>query len=111
MKQWFRQKTINILTRHLFNTITESEILRSTKDGLFLNGVIVGDSHARNLSAQSQMILETDAWNLLVKDMQFVAHKKIYLESTEIQQVIDAKLILWVLDVMSRKLYSISKLK
>lgn len=106
-------RLLNWLAKHLFKLITEDEFLKfNQKDGkIYLRGNPLTKDQMNSISEQAKTIQSLELWGLLMKEMTFIANKKIALESTSINDVLGGKYILYTLDVLSRKVYNLSNQK
>lgn len=107
-----RKYLINFIAGKLFKLVIEEEILATNRAGqLCFNGVPLTQDQKATLKSQADTIRSSELWRLLVKDMTFVANKKIYFESKSENDIMFAKCTLWTLDVICKKIDNISSLK
>lgn len=108
-----KKRLLNFLLKHLFNAITEDDVLKyHKKNGKFYLGKNeVGGNRIISFRSQAITIKESTVWELLLKDMKLIANKKMYESSTTIDDVVFGKAMLYTLDVLDKKIDSLSKLK
>lgn len=108
MKRWF----INFITRNLFNTLTEDDIIKydSSKKHFVVNGQAVPDSEAREIVNGASIVQQTLVWKLLVSEMKVLANKKMYFHSKNEDDILAGKMMLYTIDIMERKLDNLSKM-
>lgn len=104
-------KDLNYVVKDLFNAITDEDVLRVDKQGVMYIGDNRIPSEVRNsLIEGAKAILAHEAWDILTKQMQLAANKRMYEESTSVDDMIFGKAMLYTIDVMQRKLYNLSNL-
>ncbi|MHA1541420.1 MAG: hypothetical protein ACTSQH_00415 [Candidatus Hodarchaeales archaeon] len=108
-----KKRLLNFLLRYLFNAVTEDDILKYNKaNKKFYKGKReITAASIMSLKSQAQSIIDMDAWNILLKDLKVVSNKRIYESSTSIDDIIFGKAMLFSLDVLEKKLISLSNLK
>lgn len=100
----------NWLLKHLFNAISEDDILQYHKGKFFLKGVPLDDRATGNFVNQANSILKTQLWKHLTDDIKYIANQRMYEKSTTIDDVIFGKAMLYNIDILERKLERLSKL-
>ena len=110
MKKLLMQWTVNLLTKHLFKMVLEHEFLNvDAKGRLWYQGRQLSKDEVADLGEQARLILKQPLWMLLTTEMQHVAQKKMFHESKDAWDMTSGKLMLKVIEIMSKKLYNISK--
>jgi len=105
-----KTKLLNYLLRHLFNAISEEDVLQYHKGSFYLKGAKLDDRATGNFINQANSILKTQLWKHLTDDIKYVANQRMYEKSTTIDDVIFGKAMLYNIDILERKLERLSKL-
>lgn len=110
MKKYLKRKAINFIAGHLFNTITEEDLLHYDSRGRMISRGIVMSKEAEDLlREQSVGLLNSTLWKHLKADLKHNAIQKSLHKSQSIDDVISGKLMLYLIDVIEARLYNISK--
>lgn len=107
MKRWI----LNKLLKYLFNAITEDDILKVEKGQFIINGKLIDQMTRDDIISGADVIKRMITWELLVKDLKWTANDAIFNKSKTEADLIFPKAVLYCLDVMSKKLNNLSKLK
>lgn len=109
--KWIKRKIINWLVRGLYKGITEDDVLRVTKRGdMKIGKVILSGGERNNIIDQAKSILEFELWELLQRDIQYSAEKKMCEKSASFDDVYFGKAAMWNLDMIRLKLDKISRM-
>lgn len=92
---------------HLFNTVTEDDILRRTPKGYTFQGRDLLDAEVQSLRAQADSFLQSTLFRTLDKELLYQANRKMYLTSKSDTDLIAGKLIVWTWDVIKSKLHNL----
>lgn len=98
------------LVRDLFNTIDEHDILREEIDGKWYVGdKQLQDAEKKIVISEAQMFLKGKVWNVLQRDVKYLANKRMYINSRTEMDLVAGKLLLYLLDIMKTRLQSLDK--
>jgi len=99
--------------RHYFKLVLEEEILRfdPKTNSMYFNGNKLSQEKVSSLGEQARLIQSTELWGLMIREMQYLANDKIFNKSLTMNDTLGGKFILYTLDIMSKKVYNISKQK
>jgi len=100
----------NYLLKHLFNAITEEEILKHNGKKFIVGGKELPEADYRDITSGARAMKEMYVWKMLSKEMKWNANKDIYQKSQTIDDVLFGKAVLYTLDVMEKKLDKLSQL-
>lgn len=110
MKKRVMQWTVNMLSKHLFKMVLEHEFLQADAKGhMWYQGRMLSKDEIADLGEQARLITKQPLWGMLMLEMQHVAQKKMFYESKDAWDMTSGKLMLKVIEVMSKKLYNISR--
>lgn len=98
------------LVRDLFNSIDENDILREEIDGTWYVGdKELQDAEKKLVISEAQIFLKGKVWNVLQRDVKYLANKRMYINSRTEMDLVAGKLLLYLLDIMKTRLQSLDK--
>jgi hypothetical protein len=100
----------NYLLKYLYNAITEDEILKHNGKEFYVAGKKLPEGDCRDIITGADAIQKMYTWKLIIKDIKFHANQDIFEKSQTIDDVIFGKSVLYVVDVIEKKLDKLSKL-
>jgi hypothetical protein len=103
---------INFIAGKLFKLVTEDEFLRvDPKTGnVHYRGTVLTKQSVESLAHEAKNIKSSELYKVMLNEMTFIANKKMFFDSTSETDILAGKMILWTLDVLSRKIDNISRL-
>lgn len=107
-----KRRILNFLLRHLFNAVTEDDILvyKPETGKMYIAGQEQTYKTIEGFKTDVYVMRDLPLWQQLKKDMQHVANKKMYLNSRTTDDMIFGKAMLHTLDVIELKMNRILKL-
>ena len=97
-----------ILTRavaKLFNTITEDDILKKNSKGQYtFQGKPLLEAEVVALKAQADDLMQSRLFNVLDKELHYIASKKVFFEAQNVRDIVDGKLIEYTWHIIKSKL-------
>ena len=103
---------MNLLVKHLFNTITVDDLIRPNgKGGYQVRGVELKSEDIHILKDDARVFRESIIWKVLKMDMQQAANERMFEKATAPEDLIFGKAMLYTLDVMERKMQSLQDLR
>ena len=105
------KKTQNEVFKSLFNGITEDDVLKFNKGKFTVGGKELTPDDTYAIISGAKGIRETLVWQQLVKDMKYEANRMMFDTSLKYEDMLAGKMVLWTLDVMEKKLASLSKIQ
>lgn len=100
----------NWITSHLFNGITENDVLRF-KDGKYrIEGHEVDRKLLATVASEAKSIKDKYAWEILIKDVKYEANKAIYHKSQTTDDLVFGKAMLATIEIIENKLNDLSKI-
>lgn len=109
MKGWLQRTFINLLVHHLFNFVTEDDVLTMRGQNVYFQG--------RKLDKETVMKIRVDAkqwknsllWQILDTEGRWQANKRMFEKSQTIEDILAGKIMLsYHEDVIKRKLDQLS---
>lgn len=98
--------------KHLFKLVLEEEILRPDKNGnIWYRGRYLTKEERQDLEEQAKLILKQPLWEMLTKEMEYLANKRMFHESKDEIDMLGGKMMLYLIDVLRKKLYNIRGFK
>ena len=101
----------NWLFKHLFNGITEDDILRYKNGEYQIAGATIDKKLLTGLASEAQSIKDKYAWDLLIKEMKHEANKALYHKSQTNDDMIFAKAMLLAIEIMEHKINELALIK
>jgi hypothetical protein len=101
----------NLLFRHLFNGVTEDEVLSVVGKDFYYCGKILSNEQKRGIIEEAKMINASTLWKFLLNEMKYSANDKIFNKSTTPDDIIAGKMVLWTLEIMEKKIDKLSNWK
>ena len=100
---------LTLAVKHLFNTISQDDILKEKEGQWFFMGRAVSDGEKKLLISEARTFLEMKLWDVIQKDISFQANRKMYLLAENELDIIAGKLWTYCLDCIRTRLKSISE--
>jgi hypothetical protein len=104
-------KILNWCLKHLFNSITEDDVLRFNGKVFIVGDKILPDTDSYDIISGADGIKNSYIWQLLVKDMKSGANKMMYEKSNSTDDMIFGKACLYVISVLESKLDNLAKIQ
>ena len=106
-------KILNFCLNHLFNAVTEDDYFYENRENkkLMIGNIPASDQKLKNFKSDAQMMLHSELWTQMMKDLQYAANKKMFLDSRNMDDIVFGKAMLFCLDVMNKKVKRISLLR
>ncbi len=107
-KIWLLNKALS----HLFPVFEMDRVFTADKQGhLFLNGELVTDKQKGSLKGEVRMFKNTQIWDILSASLKYQAQKLAFNESKDLQDLLNAKMVLWTISVQEGILKKIEESK
>lgn len=103
-------KQLNHIMKDMFNAITEDDFLKVSGGELIYNQQVVPKAAINELVSEANMIMNSGIWKMLLNEMKYESQKLMFEKAQTIDDLVFGKACLYMLDVIERKLFSISKL-
>jgi hypothetical protein len=101
---------INIITKDLFPSVTQDDILHWENKRLMYKGQQVSRETLASLSSQAKAIKSFDLYKILTDEIKFLAQKKLFEDTQTVEDLKIARMILWTIDVLEKKMDKISQM-
>ena len=101
---------LNLITKELFNNKKEKDCLRMVNGKLILNGKVLDVKQRDIIVSQAKEIKNMDLYQLLCNEMEYLANKKMYYDSTTLEDLQFGKAALWFIDIFKQKVDNLTKL-
>src|SRR5688572_27075151 len=98
----------NWLLKHLFNAITEHDVLRFNGTHLILRGRQLTQAEVQDLRSQADVINQLAIWQLLKNEAQHAANQMLFQKSKTAEDLIFGKAVLYVVDLLDKKVNQIA---
>lgn len=103
-----QQIYINWLTKGLFNSITEEDIVQIKGDNWFVRGKPLADDRIEKLRADAQVFHDSTIWHVLRNELRNEANKRMYLHSRTTEDILAGKMMLYVIHIVHKTLRKLS---
>lgn len=111
IKPELQRKLAPLVFKHLYNGITEDDILRLEGRQLIHKGVALSPEQKSSIIMQAGELKSNNALIAILQDLKYTANKKIFDDSESVEDIIAAKMALWVIDLIEKKIVNLSNLK
>ena len=107
-----KRKIANWLLRYLYNAVSEEDILRTNARGKLVHrGVELNEKAERELVSQARTLEQLPVWKILLTDMKYLSNKRMFDDSKTQEDMMFGKAMLFVVDVLEKKVHNLSKFK
>jgi len=110
MKKRIKIKMLNWLLSHLFNAVTEQDILTVVGNNMYYKNTLLSHQQRHGIIEEAKSIRGLALWNILLDELKNASNKKIYLSSTSIDDITFGKAGLWVIDIVEQKVKKLSEM-
>jgi len=108
LKLW----VLNRMFEYLFPIHVMDKVLTYNKQGyLYLNGVLLSPTERSNLQNELRYFQNTQLWDILSASLKHQAQKLAFNESKDVQDLLNAKMILYTISVQENILKKIDQAK
>ncbi len=104
---YLKRKLLNYLLKHLFNAITEDDVLRIRGGKVYVGKNMIPQSDVQNLISEAEMIQRMDLWKYLISDAKSAANDRMYKKSVSYDDMFFGKAALWIIDLLEMKVKNI----
>ena len=110
IKNYLRRKALHLLTKHLFNAVTEEDVLRTTeKGGIMCKGKALSREMLDQMQNEAEYINNSITFKLLMDDMRYLANQTMYEKSGSFEDMMFGKAMLYNIEVLDKKLKKLAK--
>lgn len=110
IKRWLNDKAIRLVTKHLLNTITEDDVLRTTKNGgILCKGKPLSREMLDQMQNEAEYIKNSITFKLLMDDMRYLANQTMYERSSSFEDMRFGKAMLYLIDVLYKKINKLAE--
>ncbi len=88
----------------LLGTVDERKVIRtdSNKGFIFLGDEMLDPSTVHNLRQEAELMDKLELWHLMINTIRATAHKKVFVDSKDLTDVLAGKMALYNLDLMKK---------
>lgn len=105
------KEKINLITKDLFTTKEENDVIRLEGKDIVYKGNVLTDAEKKSIISQAETIKKLELWNILQSEMRYLASEKLYYDCKTEEDILFAKAVLWGIDVLDKKITNLSKMK
>lgn len=110
MKSWLQKTFINLLVRHLFNLVTEDDVLRMVGRTITFQGQTLSKEMVLKLAADAKTWRDSMLWQVLATEVRFKASERMFEKSMSVDDMLAGKMALYNLEVIEKKIAQLSNL-
>lgn len=103
-------KIIYWLAQHLLPVVDDQQIISFKNKKLYINHVEATVGQVNNLVAEANLIEATELWKIINNDLNEKTRKRVYVDSTDVMDLVVGKTILYTLDVQQNLINKIKNL-
>ncbi len=104
-----KQRLINYLLSHVVKVIIPKDIIRESKDGIYLGETKITDLEIRALSAEAKALEKMRIWSIMNETVKQLSFEKGWKNATTMEQLNTAKTMYHVLDLQNSIIKSLKK--
>ena len=110
MRKRLKNRILNFLLKHLFNAVTEDDVMTVVNGRLYIGKILQSQENLSAYASQARTMKELLLWEQMIKEMKFAANRSMYENSKTNEDIIFGKAALWIIDVMETKVNKLSKM-
>ena len=95
---------LNARVAELFSTVTKEDILRRENGVWYNEGRELTEEELRTFKAEARTITQMRLWQILQKDVDYLAYKSIYFNSKNEFDLIGGKMLKYYIDIINTRL-------
>lgn len=104
-----KKSKIDLLTKGLFNEVSKTDVLTEVSPGkLVYKGKLLESIERADLIGQAKLLKKLQLFEMLMYEMKHLCNEKIYYSSKDLFDLSTAKMGLWFIDVLEKKIDKIS---
>lgn len=112
LKNYFQKRWIKFLAGHLFNTITEDDILKVLPGNVLMyRGKKMEKEWVSQLREKAMIFSNSVLWEMLSNEVKYLSNLRMYEKGKTDDDLLAGKMALYVLEVLDKKLKELSSLK
>ncbi len=108
MKSWLQRIFINVLVRHLFNMVTEDDLLRMHGQQYSFLGRALDRETVIRLKADAKGFRDSSVWKVLSTEAKYQANVRMFEKSVSNADILAGKMMLYTVDIIEKKLDQLS---
>lgn len=111
MKKFLQRKFIKFLTKHLFNSLTEEDILKAGDRGsIIYKGRNLTKKEIQQITKDAREFKNSIIWKLLKEDATYQAQQRMFRKSENLNDIYAGKLMLHSIDIIDKTISKVSNL-
>jgi hypothetical protein len=112
MKFYLRKLLINFLVKHLFNGITDDDILKVLPNGnVIYRGKPLKEEIIVQIRDEAERFHNSALWKVLSKEVKYRANQRMFEKGMSESDMFVGKSILYTIDVIESKLNNLKRLR
>jgi hypothetical protein len=111
MLKRLKHKILNLVIKHLFNGVTEQDVLKVVNGKMYHRGTALPAKYVESITSSARLIRELDVYKHVMTDTQYAANKRMYIDGTNADDILFGKAMLYCLEVIDLKFKNLSNMK
>jgi len=107
----FFKRIKNWLTKELFNTITEDDVLFYSKGKFYVGELELPPQDVRTIVAEAIALKDMYLMKLLLNSLKHTANERVFKKSKNWEDVTFGKAMLYCVDILEKKIDNLSKVE
>lgn len=104
------RKFKNFIFSHLYNGVTEDEFLTFKGGTYYFYGKKMDKNKMLIIKEQADILKKSELLGMIFKEMNFLSNKKMFDESKTPEDLLAGKMLLYNIEVLSKKILKLSEL-
>ena len=111
LKRYFQRKFSSYLIKHIFHGFSEKILVVKSPHKVLYRGKPLADNDIDVIAEQAKFYRKSRLWNILRKELLYQIGEQAVLKSKTSEDLIAAKMAVWILEQIEYKLEEISTLR
>jgi len=108
----FKKLLHNFIAKHLFKMVTEKDFIKiNSKGEVFIGSHKLSKGEIEGFSKAAKDLMQNDAYVLIMREMWTIGEKKVFFEGGNDVARAHGMSVLWVLDLIIKKVENLARLK
>lgn len=108
MKKRIKNIILNWLLKHLFNSITERDVLTVVGREVHYKNTLLTPQQRNGIIEEARVIKNLALWSILLDEIKYSCNKRIYTHASTTDDIVFGKAGLWIVDIIEQKVRKLS---
>lgn len=111
IKSKLRKWLLPWVVKHLYNGLTEDDILTEKQGKMYWQGRRVGETEEREIVSGAKALRDLPFFEFLLRELEATANKRMFYKAKDYEDVYFARAMLFSIDVLRKKVHNLSNRK